>query len=203
MKKFLVCILSLLFISLPLSAEELLDNVQLPMRDYDGIELKAGVFIPVMNAQEISTQYCPLGYKVKFIATDDMFLHETNIIPKGTEFYGYIEDIHEPVVGTNASMKIKITKMTFADGFEVPLKANVYVANSSTIGGELTPPEKYVTVPHYQQKFQGRFWTRRGAALQIRPGGKRKMGEHKRLQAGEEFLIVLTSPAWITHTLTN
>ena len=41
-----------------------LDNVQLPMRDYDKIELKTGTFIPVMNAQDISTEYCPQGYKV-------------------------------------------------------------------------------------------------------------------------------------------
>lgn len=203
MKKILLSLLISFIMISSVYAEEQLDNVQLPMRDYDGIELITGVFIPVMNAQEISTQYCPLGYKVKFIATDDLFLHDTNVIPKGTEFYGYIEDIHEPVVGTNASMKIKVTKMSFADGFEIPLKAYVYSANNNIIGGEPSKPAEYVTVPHYQEKFQGRFWTRRGASLQIRPGAKRKMGEHTRLEAGDEFLIILTAPAWITHTLTN
>lgn len=184
-------------------AEEQFDNVQLPMRDYDGIELVAGTFIPVMNTQDISTQYSPVGYKVKFISTNDLFLHDTNIIPKGTDFYGYIEEIHEPVVGTHASMKIKITKMALADGFEIPLKAYIYTTNNNLIGGGLTAPAEFVGMPHYQQRFQGLFWTNRGPTLQIRPGGKRRMGEHTRVNAGEEALIILTSPAWITHTLTN
>lgn len=194
-------ILSLL-IGLSCYATEL-DNVQLPMRHYDGIELVAGTFIPVMNAQDISTQYCPEGYKVKFISSNDMFLHETNVIPKGSVFYGYIEQIHEPVIGTHASMKIKITKMVLADTFEVPIKGYIYTSNGNLIGGDITPPAEYVAMPHVQQKYQGNFWTRRGATLQLRPGARRMMGEHTRINAGEERLIILTAPAWITHTLTN
>ena len=180
-----------------------LDNVQLPMRDYDKIELKTGTFIPVMNAQDISTEYCPQGYKVKFIVSNDMFLHETNIIPRGSEFYGYIEQIHEPVVGTHASMKIKIVKLVLADKFEVPVKGYIYNSNGNLIGGGITEPAEYIKVPHWQQKFQGKFWTRRGPTLQIRPGPTRKQGEHTRINAGEEMIVILTAPAWITHTLTN
>ena len=180
-----------------------LDNVQLPMRDYDSIELVAGTFIPVMNTQDISTEYCPEGYKVKFIVSNDMFLHETNIIPKGSELYGYIEDIHEPVIGTHASMKIKITKLVLADTFEIPIKGYIYTSNNNMIGGGLTEPAEYIKMPHWQQRFQGRFWTRRSATLQIRPGPTRKMGEHTRVNAGEEGIVILTAPAWITHTLTN
>ena len=97
-------------LQLPNIAEETLSNIQLNMRGYDEITLPQGTFIPVLNTQEISTETCPEGYKVKFIATNDLFMYETNIIPRDTEFYGYIEKINEPVVGTNASMKIKITK---------------------------------------------------------------------------------------------
>ena len=200
MKK-LILILALL-IGLPLWAEEL-DNVQLPMRDYDGIELPAGAFIAVMASQDISTQYCPEGYKVKFISVDDLYLHETIILPRETVFHGYIEKINEPVVGTHASMKIKITKLVMPDGFEIPIKGYIYTSNGNLIGGGLTAPAEYVKMPHYQQKFQGRFWTFRGPTLQIRPGAKRRMGEHTRINSGDEELIILTSPAWITHTLTN
>ena len=70
-----------------------LPNVQLPLRDYHGIIIPAGTFIPVMNAQEISTQNCSEGYKVRFVSTNDLFLHDTNIIPKDTTFYGYIEKL--------------------------------------------------------------------------------------------------------------
>ena len=200
MKRLLIVLFML--IGMPLFAEEL-DNVQLPMRDYDGIELPAGAFIAVMSAQDISTQYCPVGYKVKFISVDDLFLHDTIVLPRGTVFYGYIEEIHDPVVGTHASMKIKITKLVLADGFEIPMKAYIYSSNNNLIGGGLTPPSEYVKMPHYQQRFQGRFWTFRGATLQIRPGARRQMGQHTRIDSGAEGLIILTAPIQITHTLTN
>ena len=202
-KQIIATCLLIFGFTLSANSAELLDNVQLPMRDYDGIELPVGTFIPVINAQDISTQYCPEGYKVKFISTNDLFLYETNIIPKGTEFYGYVEDIHEPVIGTHASMKIKITKLVFADNFEVPIKGYIHTSNNNTIGGGLTAPATLVKMPHYQQAFQGRFWINRGPTLQIRPGGKRRMGEHTRLNAGEDAIIVIIAPAYITHTLTN
>ena len=202
MKKFFIFLILIFGLSSFTESAEL-DNVQLPMRNYDGIELPAGTFIPIINTQDISTQYCPEGYKVKFISTSDLYMYDTNVIPKGTVFYGYIEKIHEPVVGTHASMKIKITKLVLQDTFEIPIKGYIYTSNNNLIGGGLTAPEEYTTVPHYQQRFQGNFWSHRGPTLQIRPGGKRKMGEHTRVNAGEEGIIVLTAPAWITHTLTN
>ena len=130
-------------------------------------------------------------------------MYETNIIPKNTEFYGYIEKIHEPVVGTNASMKIKITKLIMPDGFEIPTKGYIYTSNNNLIGGELTPPAEWVKMPHYQSQFQGIAWNRRSATLQIRPGGKRSMGVHTRIPAGDQQIIILTAPTGITHTITT
>ena len=141
MKKLLL-ILVLLLISSIAQAEDL-PNIQLPLRDYHGIIIPAGTFIPVMNAQEISTQNCQEGYKVKFISTNDLFLHDTNIIPKDTTFYGYIEKINDPVVGTNASMKIRISKMTYADGYEMPVRGNLYTSNNNLFGGGISEPVKY------------------------------------------------------------
>ena len=184
-------------------AEEPLQNIQLEMRNYVEIIVPVGTFIPVINLQEISTETCPEGYKVKFIATNDLFMYETNIIPRNTEFYGYIEKINEPVVGTNASMKVKITKIIMPDGFEIPIRGYLYTSNNNLIGGELTPPSEWVKMPHYQSKFQGISWNHRGATLQIRPGGKRCMGQHTKISAGEQQIIILTAPASITHTLTD
>ncbi len=194
MKKLLV-ILALLLFTGNVQAEDL-PNVQLDIRDYDAIEIPAGTFIPVINTQEISTQYCSEGYKVKFIATNDMYLHDTNIVPRGTEFYGYIEKINAPVVGTNAAMKIKITKMIYKDGYEVPVRGYLYTSNNNVFGGELTPPEKLLRIAHRQQKVKR-------TTLQIRPGNVRKMGAHTVIQSGSNEIIVLTDPAMITHTLTN
>lgn len=204
----LIAILSILLTMTVLTsnttlAEEKLDNIQLEMRGYNEVILPEGTFIPVINTQEISTETCPEGYKVKFIATNDLFMYETNIIPRNTEFYGYIEKINEPVVGTNASMKVKITKIIMKDGFEIPIRGYLYTSNGNLIGGELTPPAEWVKVPHYQSKFQGISWNHRGATLQLRPGGKRCMGQHTKISAGEQQIIILTAPAAITHTLTD
>lgn len=184
-----------------LSAE--IEKVQLEMRNYDGVTLPEGTFIPVLNTQEISTETCPEGYKVKFVATNDLFMHETNIIPRDTEFYGYIEKINEPVVGTNASMRIKITKLVMTDGFEIPVKGYIYTSNNNLIGGGLTPPAEWVKMPHYQDRFQGIAWIHRGATLQMRPGGTRMMGVHTKVPVGDQQIIVLTAPTEITHTITE
>lgn len=196
-------IFTLVTLQLPNIAEETLSNIQLNMRGYDEITLPQGTFIPVLNTQEISTETCPEGYKVKFIATNDLFMYETNIIPRDTEFYGYIEKINEPVVGTNASMKIKITKLVMKDGFEIPIKGYIYSSNGNLIGGELTPPSEWVKMPHYQSKYQGISWNHRAATLQVRPGGKRSMGQATKIPSGDQQIIILTAPASITHTLTD
>ncbi len=198
-----LAIISFIGLNSNLAFAEELTNIQLEMREYDEITLPAGTFIPVINLQEISTETCPEGYKVKFIATNDLFMYETNIIPRNSEFYGYIEQIHEPVIGTNASMKVKITKLVMNDGFEIPIRGYLYTSNGNLIGGELTEPAEWVKMPHYQSKFQGISWNHRAATLQIRPGGKRSMGKHTKISTGEQQIIILTAPASITHTLTD
>ena len=129
MKKLLIILGLLLMPSFVFSGE--MEDIQLEMRDYDAIEVPAGTFIPVMNAQEISTQYCSEGYKVKFIVTNDLYMHDTNIVPQNTEIYGYVEKIHDPVVGTNASMVIRVSKLVYSDGIEIPIKGYIYTANNN------------------------------------------------------------------------
>ena len=177
--------------------EPVMEDVKLDLRSYDVIEVPAGTFIPVVSAQEISTQYCPVGYKVRFTSTNDLYMHETNIIPQNSEFYGYIEQIHEPVVGTNASMIIKINKVILPDGFEMPIRGYIYTANNNLIGGEMSEPASWVKMPHYQSGIGN------NTTLQIRPGRDRKMGKHTVITSGENRIIILSDSAWITHTLTN
>lgn len=194
MKKFLL-VLALLLIPIYIQAAEL-PNVQLKLRDYHGIIIPQGTFIPVMNTQEISTQSCNEGYKVKFICTNDLYIHETNIIPKDTVFYGYIEKINAPIIGTNASMKIRITKMVYTDGYEIPLRGYLYTSNDNIFGGELSEPAKYIRMAQRQQKVKK-------TTLQVRASYERKMGTHTTIAPGSNELIIITSPLWVTHTLTN
>jgi len=194
MRKIFLLLLFILLAAPVLAAD--FDNVQIDIRDYDGIEIPAGTFIPVMNNQEISTQYCSEGYKVMFTGTNDMYMHETNIIPKDTVFTGYIEKIYEPVVGTNAGMKIKITLMTLPDGFEIPLKGYIYSSNANVIGGGLSEPASYHKVPHYQARFGI-------LTLRTAPSMERKMGTQTTMRSGSDEIIILTAPAMVTHTLTD
>lgn len=178
-------------------AEEQLNDIQIGFRDFTPIELNAGTFIPVINAQEISTQYCTEGYRVRFIGITDLFMHNTKVIPENTLFEGYIEKMHEPVVGTNASMVIRIAKAILPDGFEFPMKAYIYTSNNNIIGGGISAPEKWEKIPHYQHRLKGT------ASIQLRPSMNRKMGEHTTLQSGLDLIIILTEPLEITHILTD
>ncbi len=179
--------------------QDKLPEVKVDLREEAVIEIPAGIVVPVINMQEISTQTCPVGYKVKFVATNDLFVGDIKVIPEDTAFYGYIEKINEPVVGTNAAMKVKITKFILPDGHEQNIKAYIYTSNNNLIGGELTPPAEWVKMPHYQDTYQGISWIHRGATLQIRPGGKRSMGTHTSLPVGDRHLIIFVSPVSLTH----
>ena len=195
MKKLLIAIFLSMFLN-PVSAESV-KPVQLDVRDYDAIEIPAGSFFGVESAQEISTQYCQNGYKVRFIATNDFYIDDTKVVPESTAFVGYVEDVHDPIVGTNASFKVKITKMILPDGFEIPVKGYIYSSNSNMIGGEMTPPAAWVKIPHYQWNIGN------NTTLQVRPGRERKQGAHAVILSGEDRIIVLTEPLQITHTLTD
>lgn len=198
MKRALLCMLILGSLSgIPAYSAAPLENIQLEMREQDPVVLNAGTFIPVISAQEISTQYNSEGYKVKFIATTDLFMYETKIVPENTLFEGYIEKMNEPVIGTNASMIIRIAKMILPDGYELPMKGYIYTSNNNLIGGGVSEPENWIRMPHYQQRLKGT------ATLQIKPGERRKMGEHTTLPSGLDLLIILTEPLEITHVLTN
>ncbi len=200
MKKLALILLTIFTLAMPCFAQEnYLDETRL--RNYDGIELRAGTFVPVINTAEVSTLNCDEGFPVKFIATSDLYLYDTTVIPRETEFYGYVEEIKDPVLGTNASMKIKITRMVYTDGFEIPLRAYIYTPNNNIIGGELTPPAEWVKIPHYQKRFFSlRSWA---PTLQVRPGNKRQMGQHVAVKTGERCFVVLMEPVMITHTLTE
>ena len=191
MKKLLILLGILLIHNCVRSAE--LEDIRLEMRDYDTVEIPAGTFIPVMNTQEISTQYCSEGYKVKFIVTTDLFMYDTIIIPKDTEIYGYIEKINDPVIGTNASMKIRLSKIVCQDGCEIPIKGYLYNANNNIFGGGISEPVKYHKVA---QRLQKVHYT----TLQVKPVYERKMGKHTTIGTGSNEIVVLTAPAQIIHT---
>ncbi|MBQ4115727.1 hypothetical protein IJD34_10035 [bacterium] len=169
------------------------------LKDYDEYQIPAGYFIPIMSLQEFSTAYTEECEELKFITTNDIYLFDKNVIPQGTKLKGFIEKKNEPIRGTNASMKVFINKMYLSDGFEVPIKAYISTSNDNKIGGELTPPETYNKIPHYQR------WSmfRAMGVVQYVPGDKRRMGEHVTVSSGANMVMVLVAPINMTHTVIN
>ena len=191
MKKILVLIFSIFVLIFTVQAEPYLS------RDYDGIEVPAGSFIPVMSLQDFSTAYSDSTNQLKFVCYNDVYEFETVIIPKGTLFYGYIEKKNEPVIGTHASMVVRITKMVYEDGFTIPLVGYLHTSNGNIIGGGMTMPEKWDKMPHYQKHIARHFV----GVQQYVPGETRRMGEHVSVASGANMLIVLVQPIFITHVM--
>lgn len=196
-KKIIIFLFLIFGISSNCSFSVELKSIALDVRDYDNITLSAGTFIGVESAQEISTQYCSNGYKARFIVSNDYYVDDIKIIPENTVFIGYVEDVHDPIVGTNGSFKVRISKMVLPDGFEMEAKGYIYTSNNNMIGGQMTEPAEWRKMPHYQKNIG------MNTTLQIRPGRTRKMGNHAVILSGEDILVVLTEPLNITHTLTN
>lgn len=169
------------------------------LKDYDEYQIPSGYHIPIMSLQEFSTAFTEEGEKLNFITTNDIYLFNKNVIPQGSKLEGFIEKKNEPIRGTNASMKVFINKLYLTDGYEIPIKAYIQTSNNNLIGGELTKPETYNRIPHYQR------WTmfRAYGVVQCVPGDKRRMGEHITISSGANLTIVLVAPINMTHTVIN
>lgn len=188
--RFLISLLTLLIINLSAASEP-------QLRDYTEFDIPEGYHIPVISLQEFSTAYCEEGDKISFESTSDIYLYDKNVIPQGTKFTGYIDSKHEPIIGTNASMKIFVNKMYLPDGYVIPIKSYVYTSNNNLIGGELTAPASYIKMPHYQRWVMFRAYS----TTQYVPGKQRKMGEHVTISSGANLILVLTAPIHLTHTV--
>ena len=197
MKRFIMTFIFCFSLAMLSCSAVELQSIVLDVRDYDEVSLPAGTFVGVESAQEISTQYCPNGYKASFITTNDYYVDDVNIIPTNTTFIGYVDELHDPIVGTNGSFKVKVTKMILPDGYEMDVKGYIYTSNNNMIGGEMSEPAEWRKMPHYQKNIG------MNTTLQIRPGRIRKMGSHALIHSGEDLLVVLIEPLNITHTLTN
>ncbi len=188
--RFIITLLLLFTFNLCLAAD-------VKLRGYDEFDIPEGSHIPVISLQEFSTAYCEEGEEVSFKTTSDIFLYNKNVIPEGTVIKGYIDNKHEPIIGTHASMKVVINKMYFSDGYEVPIKGYIYTSNNNIIGGGITEPADYLKIPHYQRWVMFRAYS----VNRYVPGKQRRMGEHITVSSGANLIVVLTAPLHLTHTV--
>lgn len=150
------------------------------------IIIKKGTFLKVMSERQISTQEADIDDEVSFINTYDMYVEDVNAIPQNSVFYGTIEDVKEPVQGTNGALKIKINKFITPDKRTVPVDGYIYNENDNYIGGELTAPMYYSKTPHYIEGFGG-------GVLQYAPVDIRHPGKHTVIKPGAELFLILNS----------
>lgn len=169
------------------------------LRNYDEFDIPTGTNIPVISLQEFSTAYCEEGDNVSFLTTNDIYLYDKNVIPEGTKLVGYIDEKHEPIIGTHASMKVFVNKMQLKNGEVIPIKAYIYTANNNIIGGGLTKPANYIKIPHYSR----RYMFRAASVTQCVPGSQRMMGEHITVSSGANLILVLVEPIHLFHTVIN
>ena len=179
MKKFIkiFTLVALFTFAINISKADIYDN-QVP------VIIKKGTFVRVMSQREISTATSDIGDEVSFINTTDMYVNDTNAIPQNSILYGAIEDLKEPVQGTNAAMKIKITKIVTPSRKIISVNGYVSGSDDNYIGGELTSPLYYNKMPHYTAGW-------RGGVLQYAPLNIRSQGQHTTIKAGNEFFVVI------------
>ena len=148
------------------------------------IIIEKGTFMKGFARTEISTATSDIGDEVCFINSLDMYAQDTDVIPAGSKFMGVIEDLREPVQGTNAALKIKFTKVITPNNKIIPINAYIYNENDNYIGGERTAPLYYNKMPHYTEGWKG-------GILQYAPTDIRYPGEHTVIKAGAELNIIL------------
>ena len=156
------------------------------LRNYKPIKLAKGSFLKAINQRDISTSTAKVGDVEYFINPEDVFVGESNIIPKNSLYLGEVEQIIEAVEGINASMKIKIYKVITPDGNEYSIDAYVYKNGSTTIGGDLAQIAYYTRMPHYPG-----VWKK--GALQYVPTTIREMGHPTVIRGGDEVIFIINS----------
>lgn len=141
-------------------------------------------FLKVICPVEISSSLADIGDEVTFINESDMYVDDINAVPRGTKIIGIVEDLKEPVQGTNAAMKFKITKMITPDNRAIPLNAYIYSENNNYIGGEQTSPMYYRKTPTYVEGWYS-------GVLQYTPSNIRNPGQPTIIKAGTELFVIL------------
>ena len=150
--------------------------------------ISKGTFLKVMPLKDICTSTSDIDDGVTFINLYDMYVDETDAVPEKSLIYGYIEDIREPVQGSNAAIKIKFNKIVTPEKKVIPIDAYLFSPNDNYIGGEQTNPKYYVKTPHFTQGFG------RGIAdgvLQYAPLNIREEGKHTIIKPGAEMYLIL------------
>lgn len=161
----------------------------LPSESTDSLCLKEGAFVLVHATKKFTTETLQEGDAVYFVVPSDVWLDETNIVPKNSIFSGYVSMLKMPVKGVNAALSVKITNITLPDGSTKVFSGRLTNGKSDVIGGELTPPASYNKMTHlYQSRMH---WS---GTTQWVPSGEYEYGQHRGVVPGQNLFVVLDEP---------
>ena len=182
----LVCILTI-GIKISYSSDFVIDEIHL--RPAKEVSIPKGTLVKVYNVKQISSQFLDEGDEITLLNATDVYMGETNVIPKKTIFYGNVEKIREPVQGTNAAIIIKMNKMITPEG--IPYEINGYVSADGSkpfLGGGIAPPLYYTRMPHYTQWKLSKW---KVGAAQYCETNTRQFGVHTVVKSGAELFLIL------------
>ena len=145
-------------------------------------EIRQGTFIKVMVPIEFSTLTSDIGDEILFLNTSDLYVYETNAIPKNSKIYGEVEDIKEPVMGRDGAIKILINKIITPQRKVYKCVGHIYSENDNYLGGAETTATYYRKVPHFSYRLK--------PYLQAAPLKVLEMGKHTVIKPGEELFII-------------
>ena len=148
------------------------------------LTIMKGAFLKGVSQRQLSSEALDIGDEVTFINPQNIYADEDIIIPEGAIYVGFVEDVKEPVQGTNGALKIKIYKVIYPDNSE--RKINAYVGSSAEqyLGGDKSPYAYYERVPHYSSSWGT-------GVLQYAPVNVFEYGKPIIVKAGRELNIVL------------
>ena len=156
------------------------------LRGYKPAALAKGTFLKAISQREISTSTVHAGDLEYFISPVDVFMGESNIIPKNSIYVARIESVTEAVEGINAAMKIRVFKVITPTEKQYKLDAYLYWNNTTTVGGDLAEVQYYTRMPHYPGTWKK-------GVLQLVPTSIRYFGKPTVIKAGEEVTFVMNS----------
>ncbi len=153
------------------------------------VKLDKGAFVLVNAKKVLSTETLQEGDRVYFVSPADVWVNETNIVPKNSVFVGYVSMLKMPIKGVNAAISFKITHIILPDGTTREFEGRISNGTSDILGGELAPPASYNKMAHlYQSRWH---WS---GTTQWVPSGEYEYGQHRGVAPGQKLFIILDKP---------
>ena len=109
--------------------------------------LRSGTEVPIQIVSPIKARDVTEGQEIAFRTVNDFFIDGEVVFPAGTPVKGIVYEAKKSSwFGTKGRLGIKIDHLTLNDGFQIPLKGNIYVTGKNRTALSVTL-FLFVTIP--------------------------------------------------------